>query len=145
MSSLSGQTVLIRWRSSSDGGAEFESDALPIPDGLNGTNPLTVFKLNPEGSLIQIDFDETCSPYRVNLLYGNLSNLSNYNLSGAVCNISNPYIWQINDENIWFILVSDNGLKKESLWGSSSFSERNGSNPSNYCGNTTKDLTGTCP
>jgi len=165
LSSYSGQTILLRWRFSSDGGAEFEgfylddieitsssinlscseSDALPIPDGSNGTNPLTVFKLNLEGSLIQIDFDETCSPYRVNILYGTFNNLSDYNLSGAVCNISNPYIWQINDENIWFLLVTDNGFGKESLWGSSSFGERNGTNPSNYCGNTTKELTGTCP
>ncbi len=165
LSSFSGQTVLIRWRFSSDGGAEFEgfylddieityssinlscseSDALPIPDGSNGTNPIYAIKLNTEGNLIKIDYDDICMPYKVNILYGSLSNLSSYNLSGASCNISNPYIWQINDENIWFILVSSNGYGTESLWGSSSFGERNGSKPSNYCGNTTKDLTGTCP
>jgi len=95
---------------------------------------------------LQVIWDDQCSPLRANIIYGDLSQVSNYQVLGSKCEISNPDIWQIgNATNIWFVIVSDNGEGTESSWGMSSFGQRNGDNPSNQCGNNFRDNRGTCP
>jgi alpha-tubulin suppressor-like RCC1 family protein len=117
-----------------------------VPDGSNGTEPLKVLKNNSEGSQLQIIWDDQCLPFKTNIIYGDLSQVSSYQISDSKCNISNPDIWDIGSTtNIWFIIVSDNGAGVESSWGESSFGQRNGENASGQCGNNLRDNSGTCP
>jgi len=117
-----------------------------VPDGSNGTEPLKVLKNNSEGSQLQVIWDDQCLSLKTNIIYGDLSQVSSYQISGSKCNISNPDIWDIGSTtNIWFIIVSDNGAGVESSWGESSFGQRNGENASGECGNNLRDNSGTCP
>ena len=117
-----------------------------VPDGSNDTEPLKVLKNNSEGSQLQVIWDDQCLPFKANIIYGDLSQVSSYQISDSKCNISNPDIWDIGSTtNIWFIIVSDNGAGTESSWGESSFGQRNGENASGQCGNNLRDNSGTCP
>ncbi|MEJ5166334.1 MAG: S8 family serine peptidase [Thermoanaerobaculia bacterium] len=118
----------------------------PVPDGSLNTFPLKVQKIDTEGKELKIFWDSQCNPENTNIIYGNLSGLSSYQISGSKCDIQNPDIWSIGTTtDIWFVLVSDNGRGTESSWGFSSTGQRNGTVPSFQCGNILRDNSGTCP
>ncbi len=116
-----------------------------IPDGSNSTQAVKVTKATENGNTILVDWDNRCEE-EANIIYGNLSQLSNYTISGSVCNIGDNNSWNIGSTtNIWFVLVSDNNNGKESSWGLSSTGQRNDRNASGQCGNTLRDNSGICP
>jgi hypothetical protein len=118
----------------------------PIPDGAGATSPILADRLTPDGSQISIAWDDQCAPTNANLLYGSLDQVSSYAVAGAVCGIADPEAWTtVPAGDLWFVVVSDDGLGVESSWGQSTAGERNGLVNSATCGIQTKDITGTCP
>jgi len=122
----------------------------PVPDGRNGTTPMTAAGFNPTDSSIQVSWDATtCAATSYNLIYGDLANVSSYSLSGARCSLgpSGTYVWTgIPAGNIYFLIVATDGAMTEGSWGiDSAGRERRGSVPSGLCGVTVKNANGTCP
>ena len=122
----------------------------PVPDGRNGTTPLRASRLTAAGDSIQVTWDAiSCPATDTNLIYGDLSNVASYALSGAVCSTgtSGSYAWTgAPAGNLYFLLVGTDTTGTESSWGLDGASqERNGSVPSGACGVTLKNAAGTCP
>jgi len=79
-------------------------------------------------------------------VYGPLSDVSTWTITGAVCSIDNPQRWaQVSAGDLWFLLVAESVAGTESSWGEATAGERNGMVASNTCGSTEKDLSATCP
>jgi hypothetical protein len=113
----------------------------PIPAGS-----LIADRITPDGSEISVTWDDQCAPTHVNVLYGPLDQVSSYTVTGSVCDILNPEAWTaVPAGNLWFIVVSDDGLGLESSWGHGYDGERNGLTDSGMCAVTAKDILGTCP
>jgi uncharacterized repeat protein (TIGR01451 family) len=113
----------------------------PIPDGS-----VLADRLTPDGSQISIAWDDQCAPASAKILYGPLDQVSAYTVSGSVCDISNPAIWDtVPAGDVWFVLIGDDGLGVESSWGQASGGERDGLHHSGTCGSSAKDITGSCP
>ena len=118
----------------------------PIPDGSGLTRPLLADRLMTDGSEILVSWDDRCSPTASKILYGPLDQVSSATVSGASCATTTPASWQsVPAGNLWFIVVSEDGVGTEGSWGSGSSGERNGAAASNTCGSTLKDLSGSCP
>jgi hypothetical protein len=118
----------------------------PVPDGSAGTQPLLMSRLDPEGTRLELDWDDQCLPVDTKVIYGSLSQVSSYQISGSVCGISDPQVWDPAPAgNIWLLLVSDDGFGVESSWGLTHGAERNGLAHSDTCGSGGKTITGTCP
>jgi hypothetical protein len=100
-----------------------------------------------DGSAISVTWGGACPPAGARILYGPLSQVGSYTVTGANCAISSPESWTgVPAGDLWFVVVSDNAAAVEGSWGrSSAGDERNGLTDSGLCGVTTKDLTGTCP
>lgn len=116
-----------------------------IPDGTTSTTPLMAAKLVSDGSALSLTWDGECSPFKTDVLYGRLGDLPSYALLGSKCDITNPDTWVASESDLWFILVSDDGLGTESSWGSATSGPRNGTAVSGCCGNTARDNSGACP
>lgn len=117
----------------------------PIPSGSAPTTPVLISKIDDSGSELLIEWDDWCSPLNTNIIFGPLSGLDEYTISGSKCGIASPDTWSLSDSDIWFVLVSDDGLGIESSWGRATNGERNEMTASHACGNTEKDPSGTCP
>jgi subtilisin-like proprotein convertase family protein len=126
--------------------AEPSSSPPPIPDGSGASQLMLADRLAPDGSEISIAWDSQCAPVSTNILYGPLDQVSTSTVSGAACGVLNPATWAtVPVGDIWFVLVSDDGLGVESSWGQGTDGERNGLVASGMCGSTAKEITGTCP
>jgi len=122
----------------------------PAADGWAGTMPLRGENLaDGIGDTLQVAWDASCGAPGYNLIYGNLSGVSTYALTGSECGIgtSGTFTWTgVPAGDLYFLIVGTDGVDAESRWGfASSGAERNGSAASAQCGVTLKDLTGTCP
>jgi subtilisin-like proprotein convertase family protein len=118
----------------------------PIPDGSAGTQPLLMSRLDPEGTRLELDWDDQCLPVGTKVIYGSLSQVSSYQISGSICGVSDPQVLNPAPAgNIWLLLISDDGFGVESSWGLTHGAERNGLVHSNTCGSVGKAITGTCP
>jgi uncharacterized repeat protein (TIGR01451 family) len=118
----------------------------PVPDGSGGSSAMLADRLTPDGSEISVAWDDQCAPASTKIVYGPLDQVSTWSLSGSVCGILNPETWTaVPAGDLWFIVVSDDGVSVESSWGAATEGERNGLTPSNTCGATAKEITGTCP
>ena len=128
------------------------SGVKPVPDGrLTGT-AMKGTRVTANGSTISVAYDtNSCTMADHSILYGNLANLSPLTPTGGACSIGNtsPYSWTSvpTGYNVWWVIVGDGGTA-ESSWGQKYsggvYSERS-TVPSNQCGGTTLDTTGTCP
>jgi hypothetical protein len=120
-----------------------------VPDGSGSSDPLRAKRLLADGSRIAIYWDNSCSPAKVKVVYGPLSEVAQYTISGAICSIPpfvNPRVWNgIPPGDFWFLMIADDGFGTESSWGQSSTGERNGTTASGQCGTTQKDVTTSCP
>ncbi len=122
------------------------SSVPPVPDGSGASQPVLVDRLAADGSQLSVTWDSQCSPVDTKIIYGSLSEVSTHTVSGAVCSVSTPMVWDaVPAGDVWFVLVSDDGLGIESSWGESSEGERNGIVDSATCGSTAKDIVGGCP
>jgi len=118
----------------------------PVPDGAGGGTAMSAERLTPDGSEIAITWDDQCAPPSAKVIYGDLGQVWAYTIAGAVCDIGNPATWtSVPAGDLWFVVVGSNGLGVESSWGLATGGERSGLSPSNTCGDTAKDLTGSCP
>jgi uncharacterized repeat protein (TIGR01451 family) len=118
----------------------------PVPDGTTGTAAMLAERLAPDGSEISVTWDDQCAPASAKLVYGSLEQVSDHAISGAVCGIGNPETWTaVPAGNLWFVVVGSDGQGVESSWGHGSEGERSGLSPSDTCGDTAKEITGTCP
>jgi uncharacterized repeat protein (TIGR01451 family) len=120
--------------------AAASSSPPPIPVGM------TAERLLPDGTEISVDWDGQCAPTNAKIVYGPLDQVSTHTLSGSLCVISDPENWTaVPAGDLWFVLISDDGLGVESSWGLATDGERNGLIHSGTCGSTAKDITATCP
>jgi len=118
----------------------------PVPDGSSGGSAMLASRLTPDGSEIEIEWDDQCAPAGAKIVHGSLDQLSTYAVSGSVCDIANPESWTaVPAGDLWFLILGTDGLGVESSWGLSTDGERNGLIPSNTCADTHKEITGTCP
>ena len=117
----------------------------PVPDGTGGTQPVTDEKSNVEGSEVVVHHDGQCG-FAANLFYGPLETVSQYVVSGGLCDVSETLVWtDVPAGSFWFLMVGDNGTGLESAWGHASSAERNGLQSSGQCGNLFKNPSGSCP
>lgn len=134
-------------------GAPIELFTAPgnVPDGSNGTAPLRATRLNASGSQIEVHWDSvSCPSGNYNLLFGQLSAVSNYVLNGAMCTLGTTgvYAWQnVPNDNLFFLVVgTDPTGIYEGSWGTNSAGqERGGTQPSQRCSVTTKQPSPVCP
>jgi len=118
----------------------------PVPDGSAGGSPMLADRVTSDGSEISIAWDDQCAPPSAKIVYGPLDQVSAYTISGSVCGIGNPEAWAaVPAGDLWFVVVGGDGVAVESSWGLATGGERNGLTPSNTCGETAKEITGTCP
>jgi hypothetical protein len=116
----------------------------PVPDGSGGTAGMTVTAGGLPDQLV-VQWDDQCAA-SANILYGPLAQVSTYGLLGSICAVASPAAWDgVPAGDLWFLLVSDDGLGTESTWGQATGGERNGLTASGECGTSTKDVWGTCP
>ena len=91
----------------------------------------------------------SCPAPPYNLLFGDLADLSTYDLSGARCSIGTTgnYTWSgVPDGNLYFLVVGSDSRGTESSWGTDSdLNERNGAAASGLCLVSNKNTTLTCP
>jgi hypothetical protein len=123
---------------------------LPVPDGGGSTAPLTAERITETGDHLRLVWDaSSCPAAGYHLLFGQLTDLSSYELEGGECGIgtAGAYDWMHGDGGDLFFLivgVDATGIY-ESSWGvDGTGAERNGGAPSNLCGVTTKDPVELC-
>lgn len=120
----------------------------PVPDGIFGS-PMQAAPLDPAATELELTWDVlSCPASGYHLLYGDLSTLDTYAVSGSVCGLSTSGtdIWSgAPAGNLWFLLVSDDAALTEGSWGDSSSGPRNGIAPSNECLLVARTNAGTCP
>ena len=103
-------------------------------------------RVTPDGSEISIVWDDQCAPPSAKIVYGPLGQVSAYTISGSVCGIATPESWAaVPAGDLWFVVVGGDGVTVESSWGLATDGERNGLIPSDTCGETAKEITGSCP
>jgi len=118
----------------------------PVPDGSGGGSPMLADQVTPDGSEISIAWDDQCAPSSAKIIYGPLDQVSAYTISGSACGIANPESWTaVPAGDLWFVVIGGDGVAVESSWGFATEGERNGLTPSNTCGETAKEITGSCP
>lgn len=135
-----------------------------VADGRSLTQPMTANRLDAPGADLRLFYDPAACGADAddhNVIFGTRSQLPTvpggiYGLTGARCNIglTSPFDWIASPmpaagDFLWWIVVADDGGGAEGSWSEDSTSgERTGpgvGGASNLCGNTTKDLTNTCP
>jgi subtilisin-like proprotein convertase family protein len=121
----------------------------PVPDGSFGVG-MTASRASGLGEGIQLAWDTaTCAARNYHLLYGDLSRVSAYELTGGVCGLGpvGSYSWNNTPAgDLWFIVVADDAGSLEGSWGNDGAgAPRNGSIASSQCGFTSRSNAGTCP
>ena len=103
----------------------------------------------PEGATTGFAKIATCQAAGYQLLYGSLGTVASYDLTGARCNVGTlgQALWfGVPAGDLWFVVVSNDGSGTEGSWGiDGDGTDRNGTTPSNLCGNTARENAGTCP
>lgn len=121
----------------------------PVPDGTIGT-PLRVQKGDPAATRLTLDWDASgCAAGGYNLIHGDLVAVPSLAVNGSVCNLasSGHAHWAgVPPGNLWYVIVSENGVGTEGTWGrDSSGAHRGGNTPSAECGNTARSNVDVCP
>ena len=118
----------------------------PVPDGSFGTS----MKASRSGGNISLTWDvATCSGADYHVLYGALSSVSTYAISGSYCGlgVSGTQTWPgVPAGSLWFVLVADDDVSTEGSWGTATGGgQRGGTSVSGQCGMATRSNAGTCP
>jgi len=121
----------------------------PAPAGETSTTPLHAVPFSPAADAIEVTWDAvSCGSGVFNLLYGDLSGVAGYALSGSECALGNSGSFTWNDVpagSLYFLIVGGDGDVTESSWGTGAFGERNGLSSSGECSLTNKNIVATCP
>jgi len=134
-----------------------------VPDGKNGSTPMTVSKVNVAGTSLSVAFDTTtCSGVsNRQIIYGQGSQLPAapggiFQLTGSACSVTtSPFTWNPAPAPTggtglvwWLMTVRDNSTNKEGSWGKGSDGlERVGpgaGGTSGQCGVVTRAITNAC-
>jgi hypothetical protein len=133
-----------------------------VPDGSAGSTPMTVSKLNPDGTSLSIAFDTAACSGVTNrqIIYGQGSQLpvspgGSFGLTGSACSVGgSPFTWNpAPDANpatglVWWLLTVRDASNREGSWGKDSAAqERVGpgaGGSSGQCGVTTKNISNAC-
>jgi hypothetical protein len=124
---------------------------IPVPDGEGATAPMTCSLIGTAGDGIHVSWDVTsCQAAAYNLLFGNLADVSEYQLQGSVCKlgVGGGYDWYgVPTGDLFFLIVGvdPTGIYESSWGGGMAGAPRNGAAPSNQCSVTTRDDSLTCP
>jgi hypothetical protein len=108
-------------------------------------------EISATGDLLGITWDaDTCQSFDYNLIYGRLSELPEYALTGAVCSIGvgGSYLWSDPPgDSIYYLVVgTDPTGVYESSWGQASDgTERSSPLASFTCDTTTQVVSSLCP
>jgi hypothetical protein len=121
----------------------------PVPDGTYGT-AAKGSKATPDGSSIDLTWDvSSCTGSDYHVLYGPLSGVSTYTVTGASCDLgtTGSATWTgVPAGDLWWVIVSDDNASLEGSWGrNSSGGQRGGASSSGLCSMTTRNNGGTCP
>jgi len=122
----------------------------PVPTGDGATAPLLGNRATVAGDQISLSWDTaTCAASDYILVYGDLSGVATYALSGSECSLrtAGSFDWSnVPPGDLFFLVIGIDGAGTESSWGTDSLhGERNGESPSGQCGVVAKDASGTCP
>jgi hypothetical protein len=121
----------------------------PCPNVAGGPPPISTLHADrglPDGSRLVVDWNAPCAPERAKILYGPLDQVGSHAISGAVCSVADPAVWEpVPSGSLWFLVVPDRADGTEGSWGQATSGERNGNVPSGQCGSTVKDTSGSCP
>jgi hypothetical protein len=119
----------------------------PVGDGILGSDMLA--SRGATGTAVNLSWDaSSCVPAGAHVIYGPLSGLAAYQVSGGVCGIgsSGTYAWSgVPAGDLWFLVVADDGVSTEGLWGTASNGAANGSSPSLVCGMVHRVNLASCP
>ena len=120
----------------------------PVPDGSFGS-PARASRAAADGSAIDITWDvATCSGGDYHVLYGPLSGVSTYAISGGVCDLgtSGSYSWTgVPAADLWYVVVSDDNASTEGNWGQATSGPMGGTSVSGQCSMSVRNNGGTCP
>lgn len=163
LSAFSGQTVLIRWRLSSDGGTEYPgfylddisitlasvNDACSPPNPKEASpagSPMTAFKA--DGGAVQIDFAPGCGATGHSVYWGWGPIAGTIRWSDSVCDIAPDDVFDPGDNGpgqwCYFAVVAQNGSAEGSYGRDSSGIERPEAENVGLC-DLPMTLTGVCP
>jgi plastocyanin len=133
-----------------------------VPDGDAASNPVRVTKLQPNGSMLQVDFDDTtCSDVgdtQIVAGFGSVLPTSPGGTYGVMfsrcgCGLTSPCMWGASPlppsgQFMWFVMTATDGSTTEGLWGQDSAgNDRSGpgaGGSSGTCGVTGRDPTNGC-
>jgi hypothetical protein len=119
----------------------------PVGDGVIGNDMLA--SRGASAAAINLTWDaSSCVPTGAHVIYGALSSLPTYQVSGGACGIgsSGGYAWSgVPAGNLWFLVVADDGVSTEGLWGTATNGAMNGASPSLVCGMTNRVNLASCP
>jgi len=120
----------------------------PVPDGTFGT-PMLAARAVQDGSIITLSWDvASCVASGYKAIYGTLSTLSGYTVSGAACALGTTggASWNgVPPGDLWFVVVGSDGAGTEGSWGNATSGPMGGVTPSLQCGDVARDHSGTCP
>jgi hypothetical protein len=110
---------------------------------------MTASRAAADGSSIAVGWDAgSCTAPGYKVLYGPLSGVSVYALSGSACALgtSGSATWSsVPAGDHWFVVVSTNGAGSEGNWGSATSGPMGGTTSSGTCGDAARSNAGTCP
>jgi hypothetical protein len=132
-----------------------------VPDGSGGSTPMTVGKLNADGTSLSIAFDTATCAGTTNrqIIYGLRSQLpaiqgGTYGLTGSACTVAgSPFTWDPApdadpSDSVWFLMTVRDGNNREGSWGKDHAGiERVGpgtDGSSGQCGVTTRNISNVC-
>ncbi len=106
-------------------------------------------RANAVGTSVDVTWDVSqCNSSDYHLIYGDLSSVGSYTVSGSECDLGpggSALGVDVPATDLWFLVIGSDDLQTEGSWGDSSLGARNGGNPSFECGIALIDETATCP
>ena len=125
-----------------DRNAPVPSAVPPVPDTMLASRGLSATEIGLTWDI------SSCAAVGHHVVYGTLATLPTYQVAGGVCGLgtSGSFTWTgVPAGDLWFLVVGDNGLTTEGIWGSSSSGPMKGQTPSGVCGMATRLNLTTCP
>jgi hypothetical protein len=120
----------------------------PVPDGIEGS-PMSASRASTDGTEIDVSWDvSTCPAAGYHLIHGSLTTVGSHATEGAACELdaSGTFRWSgVPAGDLWFVVVAGDGLGLEGSWGrTGDGTHRGGDTPSEACGHTRRENSGTC-
>ncbi|MCP3980540.1 MAG: CSLREA domain-containing protein [bacterium] len=135
-------------RGALEGANPFSVQPLPVGDG-SFAPPMLASKNPGNSGKYDITWDAVvCLSQDYHLIYGPLTQVSNYQVTGSLCNLGQAGTLTaapLPSGDLWFLILANDDFNVEGSWGQATSGERNGTFDSGECGMTQRDNTATCP